>query len=346
MDPFAWRRLGRTGMELPLLGFGAAPIGNLYAPTTEADARATLNAAWEAGIRFFDTSPWYGRGLSELRVGAFLRDRPRDEYVLTTKVGRVFAPPADLEAFLASKRGFVHGLPLEHRYDYTYDGVMHSLEQSFVRMGLGRIDALLIHDLDIGNLGEERTRQHMDELVAGGGYRALSELKSAGKIKAIGAGINHMGTIGQFLDAVDIDFFLVASPYTLVEQPVLDEEFPRLEKAGIGVIIGQPFASGILATGPVAGARYKYGPAPTDVLEKVRKIKAVCERYGVPLAAAALQFVVSHPLVASVIPGAYTPAEVASNVELLQHEIPDALWVELKRDGLLREDAPTGTVTG
>jgi D-threo-aldose 1-dehydrogenase len=342
MDPFARRRLGRTSMELPLLGFGAAPIANLYAPTTEAEAQATLSAAWDAGLRFYDTSPWYGRGLSELRVGAFLRDKPRDDYLLTTKVGRVFAPPADLAAFLASKRSFVHGLPLDHRYDYTYDGVMRSLEQSFVRMGLARIDALLIHDLDVGNLGEELTRKHMDELVRGGGHRALSELKSAGKIKAVGAGINHMGTIPQFLDTVELDFFLVASPYTLVEQPVLDGEFPRLEKAGAGVIIGQPFASGILATGPVAGARYKYGPAPTDVLEKVGKIKAVCERHGVPLAAAALQFVVAHPLVASVIPGAYTPAEVASNVTLLQHEIPPALWTELKRDGLLREDAPTG----
>jgi D-threo-aldose 1-dehydrogenase len=341
VNPFARRRLGRTGLELPLLGFGAAPIANLYEPTTEAEAYATIEAAWDAGIRYFDTSPWYGRGLSELRLGAFLRSKPRSEFVLTTKVGRLFSPPEDLGAFLTSKRGWVHGLPLDHRYDYTYDGVMRSVEHSYIRMGLAAIDALLIHDLDTGNLGEEGTRRHMHELTAGGGYRALSELKAAGRIRAIGAGINHVGTISQFLDAVDLDFVLVASPYTLVDQPVLDAEFPRLERAGVGVIIGQPFASGILATGPVAGARYKYAPAPADVLEKVGRIEAICRRYGVPLPAAALQFVLLHPLAASVIPGAYTPAEVASNVQLVRHEIPDALWRELKRDGLLREDAPT-----
>lgn len=206
---------------------------------------------------------------------------------------------------------------------------------------MNRIDVLVIHDLDVGNLGtEERVTAHLHQLATGG-FRALEDLKKAGLIKAYGAGVNTLGTIPRFLDVVDLDFFLVALPYTLAQQPVLDREFPLLEKRGIGVVIGGVFASGILATGPVPGARYNYHEPTADEAQHVRRIEAVCRSFDVPLAAAALQFTLHHPVVASVIPGAFAPNHPTQNVETMRVEIPSGLWHELKRQGLLREDAPT-----
>jgi D-threo-aldose 1-dehydrogenase len=218
---------------------------------------------------------------------------------------------------------------------------MRSYEDSLQRLGMNRIDMLLIHDLDLANMGSEALlAAHLDQLATGG-MRALRELKAHGLIGAIGAGVNRLGTIPRFLDLLDLDFFLVALPYTLAEQPVLDEEFPLCEKRGVGLIIGGVFASGILATGVVPGARYNYHePSPAEA-EHVRRIEAVCARYEVPLAAAALQFPLHHPLVASVIPGALHPSQVGRNIESMRHPIPDALWAELKEEGLLRADAPT-----
>ncbi len=206
---------------------------------------------------------------------------------------------------------------------------------------MNRIDMLLIHDLDLANLGREAlVTAHLTRLATGG-IRALEELKAAGLIGAIGAGVNAVGTIPRFLDLVDLDFFLVALPYTLVDQPVLDAEFPLCEERGVGVVIGGVFASGILATGVVPGARYNYREPTPEEAERVRRIEAVCRRHDVPLASAALQFPLHHPVVASVIPGGFLPAHVEQNVAAMQHPIPDALWADLKRDGLLRDDAPT-----
>ena len=342
MDPFQLRPLGRTTLELPQLGFGGAAFGNIFNVIPDAQADATMDAAWDAGVRFYDTSPWYGRGLSEHRIGRGLYLRPRGEAIVSTKVGRVLFAPDDVAAFEASERSWPNGLQFQHRHDYTYSGVMRSYEDSRQRLRRNRVDVLVIHDLDLANLGsEELVAKHLDELDAGGGMRALQELKAVG-LKAIGAGVNRMGTIPRFLERFELDFFLVALPYTLAEQPVLDAEFPLCQQRGVGVIIGGVFASGILATGPVPGARYNYAIANEEQLGRIGRMQAVCERHGVPLAAAALQFTLHHPIVASVIPGAFHPDHPHRNVESMRVEIPAELWVELKHEGLLRADAPTG----
>lgn len=342
MDPFKLRRLGRTKLELPQLGFGGAAFGNIFNVIPDAQADATMDAAWDAGVRFYDTSPWYGRGLSEHRIGRGLYLRPPGEAIVSTKVGRVLFAPDDVAAFEASERSWPNGLKFQHRHDYTYDGVMRSYEDSLQRLRLNRVDVLVIHDLDLANLGsEELVARHLDQLDVGGGMRALEELKAAGLIKAIGAGVNRMGTIPRFLERFELDFFLVALPYTLAEQPVLDAEFPLCEQRGVGVIIGGVFASGILATGPVPGARYNYAIVNEEQLGRIGRMQAVCGRHGVPLAAAALQFTLHHPIVASVIPGAFHPDHPRRNVESMRVEIPADLWAELKHEGLLRIDAPT-----
>jgi D-threo-aldose 1-dehydrogenase len=341
MDPFASRTLGKTELKLPSLGLGGAPLGNSSGVVSDPQSDATLATAWDSGIRFYDTSPFYGRGLSEHRIGRLLRNYPKSESILTTKIGRVFRAPDDPVAFARSVRSWPEGLHFEFKHDYSYDGIMRSYEDSLQRLGLNRVDALLIHDLDLGAIGDEaQVTAHFGTLVRTG-IHALNELKSTGLIKAIGAGINRTGTIPRFLDVLDIDFFLVAGPYTLADQPGLDAEFPLCEKRGVGLVIGQVFASGILATGPVPGARYGYSQAPREILERVSRMQAICLKHDVPLAAAALQFPLHHPLVAAVIPGAFAPEQVARNIETMRVEIPPQLWHDLKVDGLLRDDAPT-----
>jgi D-threo-aldose 1-dehydrogenase len=339
MDPHARRRLGRTGVELCQLGFGGAGLGDLFSVVSDEDATATLAAAWDEGIRYFDTAPWYGLGQSEHRFGRALYRRPRDQFVLSTKVGRTLHAAHDPAK--RPKVMWAGGLPFEHRFDYSYDGVMRSFEDSLQRLGLPRIDLLLIHDLDFWHHGtNERVTAYLTELH-NGGWRALLELKRAGLIGGIGSGINELGMIPRLLDLMDLDFFLVALPYTLLAQNVLDAEFPRCAAAGIGFVIGGVFASGILATGAVPGAKVNYADATPEAMEKVRRIEAVCARHKVPLPAAALQFPLGHPSVASVIPGALTPDQVRRNVAAFRHPIPADLWAELKHEGLLRADAPT-----
>lgn len=332
----ARRRLGSTAVEVTELGFGGASIGELFVRVAERDAAATLAAAWDAGIRYFDTAPWYGRGLSELRTGAGLRDHPRDEFALSTKVGRWLRP--------ASREGFdgapwLGGSPNEVVFDYTYDGIMRSVEQSRLRLGITRFDIAFIHDLDRLYFDQETMDAHFRDLSTSG-WRALEELRASGQIGGFGAGINDLGLIPRFLDVGDIDAFLIAMPYTLLDQDVLDAEFPACVARGVGFVIGAVFASGILAKGPVPGARYAYAEASPEIMERTRRIAAVCERHGVPLPAAALQFPLGHPSVASVIPGASSPAQQARNVEWFQHPIPADLWAELKHEGLLRADVP------
>jgi D-threo-aldose 1-dehydrogenase len=338
MDPTATRELGRTGVRLTQLGFGGAPLGELFTRVSEADAEATLAAAWAAGIRYYDTAPWYGRGQSEHRMGRYLYRRNRPDFVLSTKVGRVLRAPADTGRF---DTGFWSGgLHFEHRFDYSYDGIMRAYEDCQQRLGMTRIDLLLIHDLDFWHHATEpKVAAYLAQLFTSG-RRALAELKSAGQIRGIGAGINELGMMPRFLDLVDIDFFLVALRYTLMEQDTLDLELPRCAERGVGIVIGGVFSSGITATGAVPGAKYNYAdPSPT-VIDKVNRIEAVCRRHGVPLAAAALQFPLGHPSVAAVIPGAFHPTQVAANVDHFRHPIPAALWAELKEEALLRADAP------
>ncbi len=339
MDPLAHRTLGRTDVQLTQLGFGTAGLGDLFSVLSEAEAQATVAAAWNAGLRYFDTAPWYGRGQSEHRLGRVLYPHPRSNYVVSTKVGRTLHAFHDAERF---DRGmWAGGLPFEVRFDYSYDGIMRSFEDSLQRLGLPRIDLLVIHDLDLQyHTRSERVQALLHELYTGG-WRALMQLKRSGLIRGIGAGINELGMIPRMLDLMELDFFLVALPYTLMEQRVLDDEFPRCAKEGVGIVIGGVFASGILATGAVAGAKHNYADAAPEALAKVARMEAVCRSHGVPLPAAALQFPLGHPAVASVIPGAITPGQVERNVGAFRHDIPGDLWAELKHEGLLRADAPT-----
>jgi D-threo-aldose 1-dehydrogenase len=340
MDPQARQRLGRTAVQVTALGFGSGTLGDRQERIPESQSDATLEAAWEAGLRYFDTAPFYGLGKSEHRVGHVLRTKPREEFVLSTKVGRILSPARGERADDPIR--WEAALPFELRYDYTRAGVLRSYEDSLQRLGLNRVDALLIHDLDrMFNATEEAWAAHFRDLDAGGGFAALAELEESGEIGAIGCGINQTGMIPRFLERFPIDFFLVAIPYTLLTQDALAEELPRCASRGVGIVIGAPFASGILATGPRPGASFAYQDADAGMLEKTRSIEAVCRRHDVPLGAAALQFPFGHPSVAAVIPGPNTPDQARQNAAWMACEIPPALWSELKAEGLLRADAPT-----
>ena len=334
-------RLGRSGIEVTALGFGGATIGGLFRRIPEAQVQETLAAAYEAGIRLFDTAPLYGHGQSELRLGFQLRQRDLGDTVLATKVGRLLQPPRRPSGEV-DLGGWSGGLPFALRWDFSYGGIMRSYEDSLQRFGITRVDLLTIHDLDYSeHATPEISDRYLDQLVRAGGWRALEELKAAGEIRAIGAGINDPGTITRFTERITFDYFLLAMPYSLVEQELLNDELSYCTEHEVGIIKGAPYASGILATGAVPGATYNYSAAVPEVHERVARISAVCERHGVPLRAAALQFALAHPAIATVIPGAVTPAEVRDNVAMVAWPIAGDLWQELKHDGLLRADAPT-----
>jgi len=333
------KRSLRTGVELSTLGFGGAPLGELFDPVSETEAQETLQAAWDAGIRYYDTAPFYGYGKSEHRLGHFLRQQERKDFILSSKVGRVLTATRDLDSF--DKGGWIGGLPFDYRFDYSYDGIMRSWEDSLQRLGLSSIDVLLIHDLDsFFHDSEQRFSAHLNQLITSG-WRALDELRSQGLIKAVGTGLNRMGALPLLIDAVDLDLSIVAMPYTLLDQEVLEEEFPLCEEHGVRIVIGAVFASGILVSGPTEGARYAYNTASPEILDKTRRIQEVCQRHDVPLPAAAMQFPLGHPLVSAIIPGAMEPSHIQTNAKWFQHEIPADMWAELKTEGLLREDAPT-----
>jgi D-threo-aldose 1-dehydrogenase len=341
--PLPRRRVGRTSLEVTTLGYGAAPIGGFRVSIPERDAIAMVETAHDRGVNHFDTSPYYGYGRSELRVGAALRDRPRDGYVLSTKVGRWLRPLRDGEEPPPGwgSGGRTGGLRFAATFDYSYDGVMRSIEQSQLRLGIPRIDILYVHDLDYWTtrdraLLDQRIRQLIDE----GGHRALDELRRAGAIGAIGCGLNESDTSLRLARLADFDCILLAGRYTLLEQGALGEFLPYVAARGMSVVIGGPFNSGILAGEVKPGAKYDYADAPAAIVEKARRIEAVCRRHGVPLAAAALQFPLAHPAVCSVIPGAVSTAELEQNLASMRREIPAALWQELRAEGLLDPAAP------
>lgn len=329
------RKLGKAPIEVTQLGFGGAPIGDLYAKLPEEEALATVHTAYDVGIRLFDTAPLYGHGLSEHRTGHVLRQYPRDSFVLSTKVGRFLKPQ---EPSRIDRDQWSNPLPFELVFDYSYDGVMRQVEDSLQRLATNRIDILLIHDVDYSAHGEETDRRFQEAME--GAYRALDKLRGEGAVKAIGCGLNQWEYCLRFAKAGDFDCFLLAGRYTLLEQSALDEFLPLCVEKNIGILLGGPYNSGILATGAVEGAMYNYKPASGEVADKVRRIEAVCDRHNVPLPAAALQFPLAHPAVSSVIPGAVTPSEVRRNVELMSIDIPSALWQELKAEELLHPDAP------
>jgi len=336
---FPLRPLGRTGLSVTELGFGTAPLGNLFRPLSDDDARATLAAAKEAGFGYYDTAPFYGFGLSERRLGDVVRGR---DAVLSTKVGRLLRPVAGPVDERVVRHGYATPMPFEPVYDYSYDAIMRSFEASQQRLGLARIDILYIHDIGRMTHGDENTAR-MAELTKGRGLKALEELRAAKRIAGFGIGVNEIDACLEVMDNARLDVILLAGRYTLLEQNALDVLFPRCEAAGTAIVVGGPYNSGILAVGTKTAAPlfYNYEPAPADVIAKVRAMEAVCDHHGVPLAAAALQFPLAHKLVVSVIPGLDSPARVAQTLALYRHVIPAELWRDLKADGLLREDAPT-----
>ncbi|MEZ5931250.1 MAG: aldo/keto reductase [Alphaproteobacteria bacterium] len=331
------RKFGRVDLEVTAMGFGAAPIGNFLRPISEEISKAMIDAAYEAGLNYFDTAPMYGHGLSELRIGHGLRWRDRDSFVISSKVGRLlkptprkdidFAPWADAAAFTCV-------------FDYSYDGVMRSFEDSLQRLALERIDIAFIHDCDVFTHGEEQQKVHF-RTAMDGAWKALEKLRSEGHVKAIGVGVNEWQVCHQALIERDFDCFLLAGRYTLLEQEALDDFLPLCVERGAAVVIGGGYNSGILATGAVPGAKYNYVPAPEPIMNKVAAMERVCKAHGVALPAAALQFVLAHPAVPTIVPGTRTVDQLERNLDLINAPIPADFWAELKQEGLLRQDAPT-----
>ncbi|MFN3671667.1 MAG: aldo/keto reductase [Bosea sp. (in: a-proteobacteria)] len=333
--PIGAKRLGRSGPIVSRLGFGAAPLGDLYERLDEAQAVETVIAALEGGVTLIDTSPLYGHGLSEHRIGAALRRAGKSEIALSTKVGRVAEPFAGR----GDGSGYLGGLPHGLRFDYSYDGALRSLEQSALRLGVDRFDIVLIHDVDVWTHGANRIEQRFREAMEGA-YRALERLRAAGAVKAIGVGVNEAEMCERFAQAGDFDTMLLAGRYSLLEQPALARFMPLAEQKGIGLMLGGVFNSGILATGAIAGAKYNYRPASPAVLARVAAIEAVCRRHDVPLKRAALQFPLGHPAVVSLVMGAVSPEEVRDQIAALSTPVPAALWAELKALDLLGADVP------
>jgi D-threo-aldose 1-dehydrogenase len=326
-------RRGRA-LDFTTLGFGSAPLGNFLRPFTEAECDATMAAAWTAGLRYFDTAPLYGLGLSEARVGRSLRQQPRDSFLLSTKVGRLLEPAGPGEG---NGGIYVDTPPLKYVYDYSYDGVMRSFEESLKRLGLGRVDILLVHDVDGPNHGGRAGSEvRIRELMETGGWRALDALRSTGMVDAIGIGVNEWEPCARMLELADPDLFLLAGRYTLLEQAPLETLFPQCAAKGAKIVLGGPYNSGVLA----GKTTFDYGEIPKAVAQRVTRLRAVCEAHGVNLRDAALAFVAAHPIVVSVIPGASSPEEVANNVAILEENIPGALWDDLRREGLLHPSAP------
>ena len=331
------RALGNTGLAVTELGFGGAPLGNLFRPLADEPARATLAAAKASGFGYFDTAPFYGFGLSERRLGDALRG---GDFVISSKVGRLLRPVGRPIGENEVRHGYATPMPFEPVFDYSYDAVMRSYEESLQRLGLARIDLLYIHDIGRMTHGDGNA-VHMAGLTSGGGLKALEKLRAGGAIAGFGLGVNEVAACLEVMAHARLDALLLAGRYTLLEQTPLDALFPACAAAGTAIVIGGPFNSGILATGAKAGGTFNYEAAPGDVIARVAAIEAVCDAHGVPLAAAALQFPLAHPLVASVIPGLDSPRRVEQALALYRHPIPEALWEDLKAKALLRQDAPT-----
>lgn len=325
--------LGRA-LDLTRLGFGGAPLGNMHRALAEADAEAVVAAAWDAGLRYFDTAPLYGHGLSEQRIGRVLRDRSRDEFVVSTKVGRLLEPVRAGDEASGIYRATP---PLRVRFAYSRDGVLRSVEESLARLGLARIDILYVHDVEPRTHGShEAYEARWAELTDGGGWRALSDLRASGAVDAIGLGVNEVQPCERMLAELDPDLFLLAGRYTLLEQAT--GLLAKCLARGVGVVIGGPYNSGVLAR---RDGTFDYAAPPADVITKVEQLETVCRRFETPLAAAALQFAGAHPAVAGVIPGGQTADEVRANVALFDHEVPAGLWDALKAEGLVDVYAPT-----
>ena len=335
---FTTRALARADLRLSDIGLGTAPLGNLYRPVSDAEALGTCRAALDAGISYFDTAPYYGFGLSERRLGDALREH--DSVRVSTKVGRLLEPDVTIEPH-GLRDGFVSPLRFRPVFDYRHEAIYASWRASLQRLGLPSLDILYVHDIGRRTHGADH-EHYFTQLTKGGGLRALEELRSTGAIKAFGLGVNEIEVCLQAMDHTDLDVILLAGRYTLLEQKALDRLLPACERRGTSVVIGGPYNSGILAAGTRHGGSlyHDYAPAPSAVVERVRRLEACCERFDVPLAAAALQFPLGHKSVVSVIPGLAGTAQLEQTRALYQTVIPAELWSTLKAEGLLREDAP------
>lgn len=323
------------------IGFGGGAIGNLFHRVDDVAARATVDAAFDAGVRYFDTAPHYGRGLSERRIGDALRMRP--DVVVSTKVGRLLTPDPTITDD-SERDGFLSPMPFRASYDYSHDGILRSFEASLHRLGLARVDILLVHDIGRMVHGAE-DEIYWEQLTDGGGFDALVRLRDEGAIKAFGLGVNEIAVSMRALEAAPIDVLLLAGRYTLLEQEPLDALFPACVRAGVEVVAGGPYNSGILVTGTRSGdtIRYNYDAAPAALIERVARMEAIAAAHGVPLPAAALAFVLAHPVVASVIPGLGNPDQVRQTMAWHGAIVPDDFWSELRHEGLIRADAPVPT---
>ncbi|MGJ4930794.1 aldo/keto reductase [Bradyrhizobium sp. HKCCYLS2038] len=317
-------RLGRTSLDVTRLGLGTAPLGGLFEPVSDHDAEATIAAAWANGVRFFDTAPFYGFGIAEQRLGAFLRQQPRDSYVLSTKVGRLLRP----ETNPAEDPQFKGVPPVRAYFDYSYDGVMRSVDDSLNRLGLDRVDVLLVHDPD----------DHYDDAVAGA-FRALQRLRDDGSVKAIGAGMNQSEMLARFAEAVSVDCFLLAGRYTLLDQGSLNTLLPLCERQTIAILLGGIYNSGILAD-PFGQAKFNYEDANADLVARARQLHALCKQHGTELKAAAIQFCLAHPAITVGLQGARTAQEAADNIAMAQAPVPAAFWRALRDSNLVDARAP------
>ena len=342
MDTKTFTTNNGASLQFTTLGFGAAPLGDLFEKLDEVVAIDAVRAAYDTGMRVVDTSPHYGNGISESRCGTAVRTMPRDEVIFSTKVGRVMDPftplaPKDPNVF---SPGFAGGFPHKSNFDYSYDGAMRSVEQSLLRTGLDRIDVLLIHDCDVWTHGTQDIDQRFSEAM-NGAYKALDKLRADGTVKAIGCGLNEADMCERFVKAGDFDVMLLAGRYSLLEQPALESFLPLAVERNIGIILAGVFNSGILATGPIPHAKYNYGDASPEIMKRVGDIQNVCERHGVPLHRAALHFATFHPAVVTVILGGVKRSEVEANAKAIQEPVPSALWADLKSEGLLAPAAHT-----
>ncbi len=335
MNPTAKRALGTRGLEVTQFGLGSAALGNLFRTVDDESARDTIEFAFESGLNYVDTAPYYGHGLAEHRVGDVLRGKARDSIVLSTKVGRRLVPQRGRSL---PDTGYVSALPFEPVFDYSYDGVMRSYEDSLQRLGTDRIEILLIHD--IGAMTHGAKNDGLFETAMTGGYRALDELRRNGDIRAVGLGVNEIEVCLAAMDRGHFDCFLLAGRYTLLEQRALDELFPRCVRTKTSIILGGPYNSGLLTGEPKPGATWNYAPAPKEVLARAHRLYEVCQSHGVPLEAAALQFPLFHPCVSSVIPGSRSRNELSANLRFFATPTPAALWRDLSSLGLIRSDAP------
>ncbi|AOF90870.1 aldo/keto reductase [Sinorhizobium sp. RAC02] len=316
------RTIGRTALAVTEFSFGTASLGGLYRACPRDTAMATLNAAWDEGLRYFDTAPWYGFGLAERYTGDFLREKPKGSYVLSTKVGRVMVPVPDDKV---PNYGFVDPLPFDVLYDYSYDGIMRSVEFSYARLGLNRIDILYVHDIGVYTHGAERNAVYIRQLLDSG-LKALAELKSTGVISAFGLGVNEVPVCLDVMRHADLDAILLAGRYTLLDRSAVDALLPLCVEKGTSLVVGGVFNSGILATGPGAGAHFDYMPATPDILAKVGAMVGIAEGRGLPLAAPALHFPLQHPAVASVLLGTAKPESLHRNMALARMDVPQDIY--------------------